>query len=188
MPGIGRDGDERTAQIQLGVGQAAVLSPRDDRDWTSDARRARASARLAGPQHLPLRGALPAGQNRGEDAVGDRLLERVQDLDPGDEVGGVVGDAFDAVGIEDFRVDQPHALDTEVLRDPDCAGDVDDVLRIDEDEEGGGGRTADGRSRSVPPLPAPSHCPLDHASPRNDTSCFLAFRAAANPAFSTAFM
>ena len=87
---------------------------------------------------------------------------------PGNQIGGVVGDAFDPPGVEHPGLDQPHLLDPEILGQPDRAGDVDDILGIDEDEDGG---------RAV-----------DHASPRNETSCFFPFRAAAKPVFSTAFM
>ena len=119
---------------------------------------------FARTQHPALGGALPAGQHRGEHAVGDGLLQRVQDLDPGHEVGGVVGDAFDPVRVEDLGLHQAHPLDTEVLRDPYRAGDVDDVLRIDEDEDGAAraagrrGVLADEILRCALPHPLP-RCP-----------------------------
>ena len=99
--------------------------------------------------------------------VRDGGLQARKDLDGRDEVHRIVSDAFDAVGIEDLRIDQPHALDPEIPRDADGGGDVDDVLRVDE--------TSTGPGASIIPQ-------------KKDVSCRLALSAAAKPAFSTDFM
>jgi hypothetical protein len=112
---------------------------------------------------------LPRAQHGGEDAVGQGGLQRVDDLDPLHEVGAVVGDALDPPGIEHLRLHQAHPLDPEVPGDADRARDVDDVLRVDEDEH-------DGRRRR------------HHASPRKETSWRRALSRPAKPALSTAFM
>jgi hypothetical protein len=47
-----------------------------------------------------------------------------------------VRNPFDPVRVEDFRLDEPHPLDPEVLGDPYRTGDVDDVLRIYQNQDG----------------------------------------------------
>jgi hypothetical protein len=51
-----------------------------------------------------------------------------------------VGNALDPPGIELRRIDQAQAVQREILRDPDGAGDVDQVLgRLEDREDGAGG-------------------------------------------------
>jgi hypothetical protein len=65
----------------------------------------------------------------------ERRLEGREQLGARDEVGGVVGDPFNAVGVEHLGVHQPHLRNPEVLRDAERARDVDDVLGGDQDED-----------------------------------------------------
>ena len=134
--GVGGDGDDRAARIELGVGEPAVLPSGHDRYRARGQVPHQLGRRLARAQGASLGRPLPAGQHKGGHAVGDGGLERGQDLDPGHEVSRVVRDPLDAPGIEHLGVDQPHPLDPEVLRDAHRARDVDDVLGIDQHQDG----------------------------------------------------
>jgi hypothetical protein len=134
---VGGDGDQGVAEVQLGVGESAVLPAGDHRDRPGRTLLEQRQGRIARPQNPPFGRPLPGCERRGEHAVRDGLLQGIEELDAGHQIGGVMSDPLDPVGVEHLRLDQAHLLDPEVLRNPNRTGDVDDVLRIDEDEYGG---------------------------------------------------
>ncbi len=144
-------------------GETLVLPPRDKGDRPRLGVRDQLRGRGPGPVDRPLGCPLPRRQRQRPGTVRDRRFERVVNRDLLDQIPGIVRDALDPPGVEDLRGDQPDLGETEIFRDPDRTADVDDVLRSDQDKDGGGlharqyhwGRGGPRRGRPAPDRPYP---------------------------------
>ena len=163
---VGRDGREGLAAVQLLVGESPVLPAEYHCHRALGAPAGQLVGCFPGIQRPALGGPLPRGQSHDEDAVLDCLLQALAAPDSGDQIAGVVGDALDAIGIVDpgEGPHHPQVFQSEVFRDSNRAGEVDDVLGLDQHQDR---RTA-------------------HPSPRNEVSRPRAFSKAAKPSFSVA--
>ena len=144
------DRGQGMAAIEFVVRQAAVFPPKHHRDGPLDRSFGYLGGRCGGTEELPFGGPFPRGHRDDEDTIAEGLFEGLTHPDPVDDIAGVVGDAFDPIGIEHPRFDQAEVLDPEVLRDPDGARDVDDVLGLDQDENGRGGHPSPMKSVAWP--------------------------------------
>jgi hypothetical protein len=116
----------------------------------------------------------PAPRRRADDegGVGDRVLERVEELDALDERLGAVCDAGDAVGAEVVGPDEAQAGQAHVHHGAQRGGDVDHVLRAVEhdDEPFCVGRCGQGLLRHAGKCPRP-WTPSSKAANRQSVRC-----------------
>ena len=131
----GGDGAEHLGLVDRVVGEAMILLTKEQRHATLGRLGERdLGERARGGEGPAVRAPLPC-EGGDVDAVGERLGERLEVLDPVDDVAGPVRDALDPPGVVRDRLDQAQVGEPHVLHDPHGPGDVHGILRAVADDD-----------------------------------------------------
>src|SRR6266850_88615 len=159
------------------VGESAILPPEQERERAGGTQPHDFRRRIARPLQIALCRAPPRRQPNDVYAVGERFLERRERTDARDHVLRLMRDPFDAVRIVFARIHEPQVAQAEVFHPAHDVGDVDQILRLVQDDDQThptssripnlAGSCLSPRSHTQPPPPLQTSCPTRRSRPGN---------------------